>query len=644
MVGACLAVHWKTWQSWGADAWVVQVLHFGYQVPFRSLPPLSHVPLPLPSYSPSSIRGLALSAAVADLLAKEAIELAPPSPGFYSRLFVTPKVAGWWRPVIDLSCRNGFVDVSHFHMETTQTVLQSLREGDWLVSLDLQDAYLQVPVHPSSRRYLRFCMGESVYQFRALCFGLSTAPQVFTRIMARLCDHASSWLPDPPVPRRLAGSGFHLPGECSGKEFSSLALPASWDLCQSSQELVDGHADSGLSRDYDSDYSSEGFPDPQADPEAVSSASGLYVHPVSSGVCLEATVGDHVLSVCSGSRLLPSHEGSSDPTQCDRSSPARRLPGGVGLRLPSGSSVVVPHLSSSGRHASRRVSSRPVSVHRRVGHRLGRISRRLPSLPLVVSPLLSVFRQSPGASGSSVSSSGFPSFSSGPCGGGVLRQHHCLGVPQEAEWYSIRHSQHGGSVSPHVLQGLSHPASSAVHPWQDERLSRRNQVIGSKWTLCAVAFHQLLRLWPATIDLFATSLNHRLPVYFSPMVDPQSAGTDAMLQSWDGLQAYAFPPFGLLSRVLAKVRQSKELELTLIAPFWPQHPWFPDLLELLVEIPSFLPRRRDLLKQPHFHHYHQNLPVLQLTAWRISRDPRAILDSLRRWLVSLPSADDVPLV
>ena len=84
VVGACLAVHWETWQLWGADAWVVQVLQFGYQVPFRSLPLLSPVPLPLRSYSPSSIRGLALTAAVSDLLAKEAMKLAPPSPGFYT--------------------------------------------------------------------------------------------------------------------------------------------------------------------------------------------------------------------------------------------------------------------------------------------------------------------------------------------------------------------------------------------------------------------------------------------------------------------------------------------------------------------------------------------------------------------------------
>ena len=43
---------------------------------------------------------------------------------------------------------------------------------------------LQVPIHPESRRYLRFTMGGVPYQFRVLCFGLTTAPQVFTRLMA----------------------------------------------------------------------------------------------------------------------------------------------------------------------------------------------------------------------------------------------------------------------------------------------------------------------------------------------------------------------------------------------------------------------------------------------------------------------------
>ena len=162
----------------------MEVLRFGYRISFRVIHFLSQVPIPLPSYSSSSIRGMSLSAAVADLQEKEAVEPAPSSPGYYSRLYVTTKVTGGWRPVIDLSRFNRSVPVSHFHIETAQSVLQSLRPGDWMVSLDLEDACLQVPVHPSSRRYLRFCVADSILQFRALCCGLSTAPQVFTRVMA----------------------------------------------------------------------------------------------------------------------------------------------------------------------------------------------------------------------------------------------------------------------------------------------------------------------------------------------------------------------------------------------------------------------------------------------------------------------------
>ena len=52
-----------------------------------------------------------------------------------------------------------------------------------------------------------------------------------------------------------------------------------------------------------------------------------------------------------------------------------------------------------------------------------------------------------------------------------------------------------------------------------DSLKWRLQVLGSEWTLCHPAFQELLRRWPATIDLFTTGLNHRLPVYFSPMLD-----------------------------------------------------------------------------------------------------------------------------
>ena len=183
----------------------MEVLRLGYRVPFVSDPPLSAVPIPLPSYSPSSIKGKALQGEIEALIAKGAVELAPSSPSFYSRLFVVQKASGSWKPVIDLSSLNGFVRLTPFRMESNQSVPQSIRSFDWMISIDLKDAYLQVPIHPSSRKFLRFVVDGRVYQFKALCFGLSTAPQVFTRVMAlvssflhsqgvRMLRHLDDWL------------------------------------------------------------------------------------------------------------------------------------------------------------------------------------------------------------------------------------------------------------------------------------------------------------------------------------------------------------------------------------------------------------------------------------------------------------------
>ena len=127
------------------------------------------------------------------MLAKGALEIArDPGPGFYSRLFLVEKATGGWRPVIDLSHLNDFVQLTPFKMETVASVLLSVREGDFLASLDLKDAYFQIPIHGSSRKLLRFMSEGTVYQFKALCFELSTAPQVFTRVFVAVSDWAHS--------------------------------------------------------------------------------------------------------------------------------------------------------------------------------------------------------------------------------------------------------------------------------------------------------------------------------------------------------------------------------------------------------------------------------------------------------------------
>lgn len=183
-IGGCLARGIRGWMEIGAEQWVLQVLQEGYYIPFHSLPPLAPVPLPLQSYPASSERRMALETEVLGLLHKESVVDAPPTPGFYSRLFVVPKASGGFRPVIDLSRLNAYVATSRFRMETARSILDSIRQDDWMCTIDLKDAYLQVPVHPDSQRFLRFVWDGRNLQFKTLCFGLSTAPQVFTRMMA----------------------------------------------------------------------------------------------------------------------------------------------------------------------------------------------------------------------------------------------------------------------------------------------------------------------------------------------------------------------------------------------------------------------------------------------------------------------------
>ena len=158
-------------------------------------------------------------------------------------------------------------------------------------------------------------------------------------------------------------------------------------------------------------------------------------------------------------------------------------------------------------------------------------------------------------------------------------------------------------------------------------LSRPHQLPHSEWSLNMTVFQSLRKLWPVQIDLFATSENRRCSIYFSPFHDPMSAGTDAFLQSWNGLQAYAFPPVAIIPRVLAKLRASSGTELTLVAPHWAQRPWFSDLLQLSLAPPVVLPSRQDLLRLPRSRHLYPDLHRLRLHAWRLSSDLPELLAS-----------------
>ena len=117
---------------------------------------------------------------------KGAIHKAPmldKEPGFVSSLFMVPKKGGGQRPVINLKALNNFVEYSHFKMEGIHMLRDLLRKDDYMVKLDLKDAYFTVPVWINHQKYLRFLWKDTMWEFACLPFGLASAPRVFTKIM-----------------------------------------------------------------------------------------------------------------------------------------------------------------------------------------------------------------------------------------------------------------------------------------------------------------------------------------------------------------------------------------------------------------------------------------------------------------------------
>ena len=183
-VGGRLRSFRRDWLTNKCSNNVLKLITNGYVLPFISKPNLVRAPLIRSDYKALQ-KELALTSCIQSLPSKNAIERVEnvKSLGFYSRLFLVPKPHQRWRAVIDLSRLKNFLLVERFKMETPESIRASLIPVEWVSLIDLSDAYLHIPIHPNSRKYLRFCHRSQVFQFTSLPFGLATAPQVFIMIV-----------------------------------------------------------------------------------------------------------------------------------------------------------------------------------------------------------------------------------------------------------------------------------------------------------------------------------------------------------------------------------------------------------------------------------------------------------------------------
>lgn len=154
----------------------------GVRLPFVKAPPLGVVSSVRPSRSLPQV----LEEELSRLALERVIELdpCPTQPGLVSPVFLIPKAEpGKFRLCHDLRVLNAALPKRQFRMEGWHSVRDALRPRDLLTKIDLRQAYHTIPMAEEHRRFLRFQWGAEMWRFRALPFGLSTAPWIFTMIM-----------------------------------------------------------------------------------------------------------------------------------------------------------------------------------------------------------------------------------------------------------------------------------------------------------------------------------------------------------------------------------------------------------------------------------------------------------------------------
>ena len=152
-----------------------------------------------------------------------------------------------------------------------------------------------------------------------------------------------------------------------------------------------------------------------------------------------------------------------------------------------------------------------------------------------------------------------------------------------------------------------------------KELQSPKAVLATEWRIHPLV---LPEIWRARhrplVDLFATRDNAVLNLYYSPVPDPGALGVDALFHSWQGLDAYAFPPINLVHTVVKKIEKTK-CRVLLVAPMWPRRAWYPSLVLMSRSEPLALSQRPDLLVQgPHRDALYPEVELLQLHVWDIS--------------------------
>lgn len=613
--------HLDFWTMLTSDVNILEIVQ-GYKIEFSTMP-YQHNPriTPVPK---NSLKLNLIQEEIDSLLQKQAIIQVQETPQeFISTIFLVPKKSGGMRPIINLKPLNNYVETIHFKMETLQTALNLLQKGDYLVSVDLKDAYFSIPIYHQQRKYLRFLWKNQRYEFQCLPFGLKSAPRIFTKctkpVMSALRSRGhrgiiyiddSLWMAKTAQAVKETGStvvnifqqaGFQINEKKSSLQPTQLITFLGYviDTVQMTVSLPREKVQQILKEIQNLLLQIQ----PKIRSVAhvigllVSAFPAVYQGPLhyrylerdKTKALLQVQSYQGKMTISSESIMelkwwiqnLETHNGKpvqfQDPTIVITTDASKKGWGG----------------EMNQHRVSGRWSSEETQFH-----------INFLELKAVQFLLMTLANQVYGQNIQIQVDNKTAVAYLNHMGGTHSTSMNTL-AKEIWEWAIVR-KIHLTAV--HIPGVENTNADFLSQHFMDQMEWQLNQQITCK------IFQQLFQ---PEVDLFASRLNFQIPRYVSWQPDPMAWRTDAFSIPWKNLKAFAFPPFNLISAVLQKVLRDDPL-LILITPLWKTQPWYPQVLHLSCENPILLPIVNNLLTLPYnLEQKHPMEKTLKLVAWTV---------------------------
>lgn len=610
----------QAWHDIGASQEVLSWIEIGAKLSFSS-PPISYENANR-VYSSKDIQFV--DSEIRKLFNNGAISKVNDKPFCVSALFTVPKKQKKLRLVIDLHPLNQHVNTPYFKNDGIDTVCDLIEADDLMITVDLKDGFHHVAIHPDFRQFLGFQWRGQYYVWNVCPFGLSSSPYYFNKLIRAVVTHLRSehlrvnfWVDDallmsaPVVAEeskvkfmtKLDVLGIHVNFDKSDLELSTSKLYVGYIVNSVGKDgnpwiKIPNERINKLKRDIRRALS-----------DLSSGIKARFLARIC-GQCISFTKAmlPTKLLLRNLYRILRSRSSWNDilfldsPAVADlqwwlqafsswNGRPIQKL--SIDKQILTDASGTGWGAYCEGSEASGLWTGDMISEHSNV--------KELMCILLALKSFRTfITHKSIQILSDNIVSVAYVNHLGGPC---PRLTEIATAIWSEACRLKI-------SLQARHLAGKMNLIA--------DRLSRLTPRSTYSWSLHPGIFQLLDHRWgPHSCDRFADITNHLLPKYNSLYHDPYTSGVDALAQQdWARENNFVNPPFALIPRVL-QVLQSQQASATIIAPWWPAHPWFALLQKMAVCPPILLPKanlfwfrgvRPEPLKNPRW----------KIFAWRVS--------------------------